>query len=150
MNPPFKPLPHPLTPAELEALRAVPKNPRDQALIEVLVGCGLRVSEACRLKLDDVLWSHDPPAFRVTNMGGREHVVPMNPLVQDALRAWLKERSTGGNPYVFRNLRTNEPLSRTTVWMALRRYGQRAGIGKLTPHRLRHTFATAFFQQGGR
>jgi len=130
----------------LEALRGVPKNARDQALIEVMVGCGLRVSEACNLTLDHILWSHDPPALCV--LDGRRRVVPMPLNVQETLRAWLEERGTKGRPYVCGNLRTGQRISRKTVWALLKDYGQRAGIWHVHPYRLRHTFGTHLADQG--
>ncbi len=71
-------LPKTLSPDELERLRAVPKNLRDQALIEVMAGCGLRVSEACNLTLEAVHWSSETPWLRFTGKRGRERVVPLN------------------------------------------------------------------------
>ena len=136
-------LPKALTPDELSALRAVPKNLRDRALIEVMAGCGLRVSEACDLTLDNIHWSTDTPCLRFTGKGGKERVVPMNLEVQDALRAWLEVRGTGGSPYAFCNLRTGQRLNRRTVWFALARYAKRAGTRHVHPHMLRHTFGTS-------
>ena len=136
-------LPKALTPDELEALRAVPMNLRDHALIATMAGCGLRVSEACDLTLDDVRWSSDSPAVRFTGKRGKERVVPVNLDVQDALRAWLEHRGTGGSSYVFCNLRTGGRLSRKTVWAALKRHATRAGIRHVHPHMLRHTFGTS-------
>lgn len=135
-------LPKMLRPDELDRLRAVPKNLRDQALIEVMAGCGLRVSEACSLTLDAVHWSSDTPWLRFIGKRGRERVVPLNLQAQDALRTWLEARSTLAGPFVFCNLRSGERLSRRTVWDALRRHAQRAGIRHVHPHMLRHTFGT--------
>ena len=135
-------LPKAIAAHELDALRAVPKNPRDRALISVMAGCGLRVSEACGLTLDNVCWSGETPSLRFTGKGDKERVVPMNLEVQDALRTWLEERGTGGSPFVFCNLRTGGSLSRKTVWGALTRYARRAGLRHVHPHMLRHTFGT--------
>ncbi|NKB72496.1 MAG: tyrosine-type recombinase/integrase [Candidatus Latescibacteria bacterium] len=134
-------LPKALTPPELDALRAVPKNQRDQALIEILAGCGLRVSEACNLRIDQIHWTTETPALRFTGKRGRERVVPLNLQAQDALRLWLDQRAHR-SPYVFCNLRTGGRLSRKTVWDALKRYASRAGIRPVHPHMLRHTFGT--------
>ena len=135
-----KRLPKALTFDELQALRAVPKNRRDRALIEVMAGCGLRVSEAVNLTLGGIYWSTDAPSLRFTGKGSKERIVPMNLEVQDALRTWLEARHRLGCPsdYVFCNLRTGRRLSRKTVWDAMRRYSRRAGTRHVSPHMLRH------------
>ena len=135
-------LPKALTADELDALRAVAKNARDQALVETLAGCGLRVSEACDLRLDDVHWSSDSPSLRFVGKRDKERVVPMNLEVQDALRTWLDIRGANHSEYVFCNLRTGGRLSRKTVWDAMQRYSRRAGIRRVHPHMLRHSFGT--------
>ncbi len=135
-------LPKALTRDELGALRCVPKNVRDQALIETMAGCGLRVSEACSLTLDNVYWTTETPYLRFRGKRGRERIVPMNLHVQDALRTWLDKRA-GASDYVFCNLRTGGRLSRKTVWDALNRYADRAGIRHVHPHMLRHSFGTS-------
>lgn len=135
-------LPKALTRDELGALRCVPKNVRDQALIETMAGCGLRVSEACALTLDQVHWTTETPYLRFRGKRGRERIVPMNLHVQDALRTWLDKRA-GESDYVFCNLRTGGRLSRKTVWDALNRYAERAGIRHVHPHMLRHSFGTS-------
>ena len=135
-------LPKALAADEFEALREAPKNVRDQALIAVMAGCGLRVSEACNLTHNHIQWSGEAPSLRFTGKGGKERVVPMNLEVQDALRAWLEARGSGEGSYVFCNLRTGGRLSRKTVWGALRRHADRAGIRHVHPHMLRHTFGT--------
>ena len=136
-------LPKALTPDELEALRAVRKNTRDQALLETLVGCGLRVSEACDLRLEGIDWgSAAVPSLRFVGKRDKERIVPMNHRVQDALRAWLDLRGGDRGEYVFCNLRTGGHLSRKTVWDAFRRYSLKAGLRRVHPHMLRHTFGT--------
>ena len=66
------------TAKELAALRAVPKHRRDQALIEVLAGCGLRVSEVCALQLAHLHWTGEAPFLRITSKGNQERQVPLN------------------------------------------------------------------------
>jgi len=136
-------LPKALTPDELEALRAVRKNTRDQALLETLAGCGLRVSEACNLRLEGIDWGPTAvPSLRFVGKRDKERIVPMNHRVQDSLRAWLELRGAERGDYVFCNLRTGGRLSRKTVWDAFRRYSHRAGMRRVHPHMLRHTFGT--------
>ena len=135
-------LPKALAQDELEALQSVRMNPRDRALIAVLSRCGLRVSEACSLTVDNIHWSTGTPSLRFTGKRGKERVVPMNLEVQDVLREWLESRRFSDSPYVFCNLRNGQRLSRKTVWAAMKRYAQRAGIRHVHPHMLRHTFGT--------
>ena len=145
MNASFAPLGLPKAPMadELNCLRAVPKNRRDQALIEVMAGCGLRVSEACNLTLDGIHWGGDVPALRFVGKRGRERVVPLKLQAQDALRAWLEQPPAGPNSLVFRHLRSGAPLSRQAVWKSLRCYARQAGLRPVHPHMLRHAFGTA-------
>ncbi len=135
-------LPKALAQDELEALQSVRMNPRDRALIAVLSRCGLRVSEACSLTVDNIHWSTGTPSLRFTGKRGKERVVPMNLEVQDVLREWLESRHFSDSPYVFCNLRNGQRLSRKTVWAAMKTYAQRAGIRHVHPHMLRHTFGT--------
>lgn len=95
MSPEFLPasLPKAPTPDELAALRAVRQNPRDQALIELMAGCGLRVSEACGRTLRHLHLDTDVPLLRFHGKRGRERVVPLNLHTQQVLRAWLERRS---------------------------------------------------------
>ena len=135
-------LPKALAQDELEALKSVRMNPRDRALIAVLSRCGLRVSEACSLTVDNIHWSTGTPSLRFTGKRNKERVVPMNLEVQDVLREWLESRRFSDSPYVFCNLRNGQRLSRKTVWAAMKTYAQRAGIRHVHPHMLRHTFGT--------
>ncbi len=112
---PSQKLPKALAQDELEALKSVRMNPRDRALIAVLSMCGLCVSEACSLTIDNIHWSTDTPSFRFTCKRGKERVVPMNPEVQDVLREWLESRQFSDSKYVFCNLRNGQRLSRKTV-----------------------------------
>ena len=137
---PSQKLPKALAQDELEALKSVRMNPRDRALIAVLSMCGLRVSEACSLTIDNIDWSTDTPSLRFTDKRGKERVVPMNLEVQDVLREWLESRHFSDSEYVFCNLRNGQRLSRKTVWAAMKTYAQRAGIRHVHPHMLRHTF----------
>ena len=135
-------LPKALAQDELEALKSVRMNPRDRALIAVLSRCGLRVSEACSLTVDNIHWSTGTPSLRFTGKRNKERVVPMNLEVQDVLREWLESRHFSDSPYVFCNLRNGQRLSRKTVWAFMKKYAQRAGIRHVHPHMLRHTFGT--------
>ncbi len=130
---------------------------RDRAILEVLYGCGLRVSELVGLSLGDV--DLDASLVRAFGKGAKERVVPVGRLAREALRAWLAPggRSAlvparwarrGDAEAVFLNARGGR-LSRQGAWGVVRHYGDRVGLGeRLTPHVLRHSCATHMLDHG--
>jgi integrase/recombinase XerD len=149
-------LPRYLTPEEVTALldapdRASPRGMRDAAMLELLYATGLRVSELTGLRLEDLRLD----AAYVTTMGkgSKERVVPMGAEACDRLREYLggaraglaQERRT---PFVFLSAR-GARLTRQGFWKILRSYGRQAGIrSALSPHVLRHSFATHLLEHG--
>ena len=141
---------------EIERLLAgvTPDRPaafRDRAILEVLYGCGLRVSELCDLGLRDL--DLEDGLIRVLGKGSRERLVPVGADARHALRRYLRElrpRLDRGESRgrVFLN-QAGRPLSRMGVWKILRSYVERAGLTKrVTPHTLRHSFATHLLEGG--
>ena len=128
-----------------------PLGLRDRALIEMLYGAGLRVSELIGLSLTDLLF--DVEVVRVLGKGGRERVVPIGSEGIDwvteylhAVRPELVKPHTGSE--VFLNFR-GAMLSRMGVWKVLRQYVVLAGLEKkVSPHTLRHSFATHLLEGG--
>jgi integrase/recombinase XerD len=130
---------------------------RDRAILEVLYGCGLRVSELVGLSLGDV--DLDASLVRAFGKGAKERVVPVGRLARDALRAWLTPAGRGAlvparwarrgdAEAVFLNTRGGR-LSRQGAWGVVRHYGDRVGLGdRLTPHVLRHSCATHMLDHG--
>ncbi len=149
-------LPDTLTVQEVEALLAAPglEQPlawRDRALLELGYGAGLRVSELCGLSLTDLLLTEN--LVRVYGKGGKERLVPIGRSVIGAASVYLHQmrpaldRGKSKNR-VLLNAR-GEPLSRVGAWGIVRRATQRAGITKrVTPHTLRHSFATHLLEGG--
>jgi integrase/recombinase XerD len=149
-------LPDTLSVQEVEALLAAPHvdQPmawRDRALLELAYGAGLRVSEICGLALTDLLLSEN--LVRVFGKGGKERLVPIGRSVIGAASVYLHttrpalDRGKSKNK-VLLNAR-GEPLSRVGAWGIVRRATQRAGITKrVTPHTLRHSFATHLLEGG--
>ena len=149
-------LPDTLTVPEVEALLAAPnlEQPlawRDRALLELAYGAGLRVSELCGLGLTDLLLSEN--LVRIFGKGGKERLVPIGRSVIGAASVYLHQmrpaldRGKSKNR-VLLNAR-GEPLSRVGAWGIVRRATQRAGITKrVTPHTLRHSFATHLLEGG--
>jgi integrase/recombinase XerD len=149
-------LPVTLSVQEVEALLGAPKVDqtlawRDRALLELGYGAGLRVSELCALGLTDLLLSDN--LVRVFGKGGKERLVPIGRSVIGAVSVYLhtmrpaldRGKSRGR---VFLNAR-GQPLSRVGAWGIVKRATQRAGITKrVTPHTLRHSFATHLLEGG--
>ena len=147
-------LPHPISVAEvvrlLEAVGdASPAGLRDRAALELLYGAGLRISEAVGVDLDDL----DPRErlVRVRGKGDRERIVPYGEPAAAAIEAWLvRGRSTLAPraPALLLNLRGGR-LSRQGLWGIVRSAASDAGLdGRVTPHMLRHSFATHLLDGG--
>jgi integrase/recombinase XerD len=149
-------LPDTLSVQEVEALLAAPnlEQPlawRDRALLELAYGAGLRVSELCGLGLTDLLLSEN--LVRIFGKGGKERLVPIGRSVIGAASVYLHQMRPvldkgKSKNRVLLNAR-GEPLSRVGAWGVVRRATQRAGITKrVTPHTLRHSFATHLLEGG--
>ena len=118
---------------------------RDHALLELLYATGLRVAECCGLDLDDV--DRRRGAVRVMGKGGKERVVPVGDTALGALDAWLSVRGEGRGA-LFTNLRGGR-LGTRSVQRIVKRRARAAGIDRrVTPHTLRHTFATHMLGEG--
>jgi integrase/recombinase XerD len=148
----WKPLPNVLVLEEVDQLLAAPdtataKGLRDRAMLEVLYATGLRVSELVGLRLDGV--NIDIGFVRCMGKGSKERIVPLGGSAATAIAAYLQVRRVRKpTDYLFLNNR-GEKLSRMGFWKILRAYGVRAGIKKrLTPHVLRHSFATHLLERG--
>lgn len=121
---------------------------RDKAILEILYACGLRVSELCRLKLYDV----DDNFVRVYGKGGKERTVPIGRKAVEALDAYLTRcRPDMGDDHeqpLFSGSR-GQPIDRVQVWKMIKQYARQAGIQKnISPHTLRHSFATHLLDNG--
>jgi integrase/recombinase XerD len=149
-------LPDVLSRQEVEFLLEAPEVDsalawRDRALLEVLYGAGVRVSELVGLGMGDV-W-HDQGLVRVLGKGAKERLIPIGRRALGALAIYAREirprldrGETDGR--VFLNAR-GRPLSRVGAWGIVKRCADRAGIAKrVTPHTLRHTFATHLLEGG--
>lgn len=149
-------LPDVLTVEEVESiLNAIAPEQRfairDLAMLEVLYGAGLRISELNALKTSDLLL--EERLIRVTGKGEKQRIVPLGGRAIDAARRYLRElrpRLERGESQgvVFLN-HHGRPLSRMGTWKILRRHVEAAEVGRrVTPHTLRHTFATHLLEGG--
>ena len=123
---------------------------RDRAMLEVLYGCGLRVSELCGLDQRDVVLEEE--VLRVFGKGSKERVVPVMGTAAATLAGYLDEWRSGlvgrtSVPAVFLNMRGGR-ISRQSVHLIVERYGRMVGIEGLHPHTLRHSFATHLLEGG--
>ncbi len=148
-------IPFVLSQHEVERLLEQPdENPlglRDRAMLEMMYSTGLRVSEACGLKLESV--DFESRTLRIRGKGSKERIVPYGSKAASSLKRYLaearprfevKERS----PFVFLNYRGGR-LSRVGFWKALKKHAAEAGLpGEVTPHTLRHSFATHLVEGG--
>jgi len=149
-------LPSVLTVTEIERLLAAPNTDeplaiRDGALIEFAYATGARVSELVSLKLQDVLF--EDGLARIFGKGAKERIVPVGRRALGSVALYVREIrprfDTGkGRGIVFLNAR-GTPLSRVGAWMIIKRAARLAGLTKrVTPHTLRHTFATHLLEGG--
>lgn len=124
---------------------------RNKAIIEVLFSCGLRVSELVTLHLSDLYL--DEHFVRVIGKGRKERLVPISESAIKQLKLWFTDRDQmdikpGEEDYVFLN-RRGAHLTRTMILIMIKRLGADAGINKIiSPHTLRHSFATALLAGG--
>lgn len=124
---------------------------RNRAIIEVLFSCGLRVSELVSLKFSDVF--AEEKYLRIVGKGDKERLVPISDTALNEIKLWLFDRNLmkikpGEQDYVFLN-RRGAHLTRTMILIMIKRTAEDAGITKtVSPHTLRHSFATALLQGG--
>ena len=150
-----------ISPAELTRLIEAPDSNtlsglRDRAILELLFSTGLRVSELCALSQEDVDLSRDE--FSVRGKGDKVRVVFLSDTAKDAIRAYLKERKDFDDAMFIqygKNAKHNDEknidlrLTPRSVQRVIKRYATIAGITrKVTPHKLRHCFATDLLSNG--
>ena len=138
---------------EAASVGDTPVSLRDRALFEVLYGAGARISEAVGLDVDD-LDLGEPASVRLLGKGDKQRIVPLGSYAVTALDAYLVRARPAlatagrGTPAVFLNQR-GARLSRQSAWDALQRAAERAGLeGHVSPHTLRHSFATHLLDGG--
>ena len=151
-----RPLPKSLTEEEVESLLSVPdvEDPlglRDRAMLEVLYATGLRVSELVKLELNQINLRQG--VVRITGKGSRERLVPLG----EESQRWLDRYLNSGRGEILRGRQTeflfptrrSDSMTRQAFWHIIKRYASKASIRKpLSPHTLRHAFATHLLNHG--
>lgn len=126
---------------------------RDKALLEVMYASGARVSEAIGLDVDDISLESGSEAVLLRGKGRKERMVPMGHFAADAVNAYLVRArpvlAAGGKgtPALFLNMRGGR-LSRQSGWTIIKAAADRVGIDRVSPHTLRHSFATHLLRGG--
>ncbi len=127
-------------------IEASSEDPRDYAIISLLAYSGLRVSELCNLKIEDVDFN-ERVIYVHSGKGDKDRIVVVSPKVIEALQNYLYTRDDDME-YLFASQRSNQ-ISRVQVFRIVRKYAKKAGIKKeVTPHVLRHTLATTLLRRG--
>lgn len=150
-------LPDTLNNEEVELLlaqidRSKPEGERNIAIIEVLYGCGLRVSELVNLKISNIFM--DDEFIRVTGKGDKQRLVPLGSMAKKHILLYMNEVrihvpiQKGHEDFLFLN-RRGKQLSRVMIFTIIKNLAELAGIRKvISPHTLRHSFATELLQRG--
>jgi integrase/recombinase XerD len=146
-------LPKALPPAEVELLlqmpdQTTPEGCRDAALLELFYSCGLRISELAGLQLRDVLL--EEAELRVRGKGGKTRIVPLGERARVRVACWLQTRPEfSPKDTALLLTRRGKQMSRSTAWEVVKRHARSAGIRRnVTPHMLRHSFATHLLDNG--
>lgn len=152
----WKVLPSLLSQREVERLLAAPQGNtryaiRDRAILEMLYATGMRVSELCNLKLDDL--HYDEGYIRCVGKGSKVRVVPFGASAEKTLQIYMTESRplfeiAGASRYIFLTYRGNL-FSRQHMWKIVKDYARKACIDKtVSPHTLRHSFASHLLANG--
>jgi len=149
-------LPQPLSQNDVAKLVAAPAGEtaleiRDRALLELLYACGLRIAEACGVRLENL--DEEGGVIRVTGKGNKTRMIPVGRAAMDALKFYLtnarpKLVSARSGAAIFLSVR-GHPLTPARIWQLVRHYAKLAGIEEAVhPHQLRHSFATHLLSGG--
>ncbi|MDO8532922.1 MAG: site-specific tyrosine recombinase XerD [Dehalococcoidia bacterium] len=153
-------LPKPISPEAVALLlqqpakRNTPEAKRDQAMLELLYASGMRVSELVSLNLPDVATQSGQGQVRCLGKGRKERIIPIHDQAVDVLKHYVEDarpdllRQDANEQALFLN-RRGDRLTRQGFWLILKNYAKAANIqGDVTPHTLRHSFATHMLQGG--
>ena len=135
-----------------EVDRSKKEGERNLAILEVLYGCGLRVSELIELKISEIYWSDG--FIRIIGKGNKERLVPLGEIASKHLKIYINEIRVHNKisekyiDYVFLN-KNGDKISRVMIFKIIKKLTEKAGIKKnISPHTLRHSFATHLVEGG--
>jgi integrase/recombinase XerD len=130
-----------------------PEGHRNKAMIETMYSCGLRVSELCGLKMNDLYMEEG--FLRVTGKGSKQRLVPMSPTAIKEITTYINgtrshiDIKPGYESFLFLSIRRGKPISRVMVFDIVKKLVQEAGVNKsVSPHTFRHSFATHLLEGG--
>lgn len=150
-------LPDTLSNEEIEMMlqeidRSTPEGERNVAIVETLYGCGLRVSELVNLNISNIYFTEG--FIRITGKGDKQRLVPLGNMAKKHILLYLNEIrihqniQKGHEDFVFLN-RNGKQLTRVMIFTIIKRLAEKAGIRKkISPHTLRHSFATELLKRG--
>ena len=129
-----------------------PQGERNRAMLEVLYGCGLRVSELINLKLSD--WHRNEGFIRIIGKGNKERLTPIGGIAENHLDTYIKQiryckdKAKGHEDFIFLN-RSGRKLSRVMVFYIIKNLAKKMNLSKkISPHTFRHSFATHLIEGG--
>lgn len=144
-------LPETMASAEVERLLSQP-NPRDKrgvrdaAMLELMYSAGLRISELINLRMEDIL--SDTGFLKCRGKGGKERLIPIGEVASEKLQRYLDNRIKQESEWLFLT-RLGKPFTRQGCWKMIHSYIRSAGVSRrVTPHTLRHSFATHLLSGG--
>lgn len=130
-----------------------PEGHRNKAMIETMYSCGLRVSELCGLKMNDLYMEEG--FLRVTGKGSKQRLVPISPTAIKEITTYIDgtrrhiDIKPGYESFLFLSIRRGKPISRVMVFDIVKKLVQEAGVNKsVSPHTFRHSFATHLLEGG--
>lgn len=130
-----------------------PEGHRNKAMIETMYSCGLRVSELCGLKMNDLYMEEG--FLRVTGKGSKQRLVPISPTAIKEIATYIDgtrnhiDIKPGYESFLFLSIRRGKPISRVMVFDIVKKLVQEAGVNKsVSPHTFRHSFATHLLEGG--
>ncbi len=147
----FKPLPHAITRKKVDRLLAqpdvsTPRGLRDAAMLELMYSAGLRISELIPLKRKDIF--ADVGFLKCTGKGDKQRLIPIGEVAMQKVRKYLENRPDQDSEWLFLT-RLRKPFVRSGAWKMIREHIRGVGITKkVTPHTLRHSFATHLLSGG--
>ncbi len=120
------------------------RGKRDHAMILLFLSTGLRISELANLSLSDItIYSDKDFTIKVRGKGNKERIIPLMGRAKDALETWIKHKPSSACQKIFINIPGLKQLTNRGIQRTIKKYAEQAGIEKkISPHKLRHTFAT--------